>query len=357
MVDNILSNVYYDTSHPAAFRGENSLVRAVRNRVNEKDVKKWLQTQDTFTLHRPVRRKYPMLHYTVNNIDDLWETDLVDMQSVKTYNSGISFLLICIDVLSKYVWVYPLKNKTNVSIVNAFESLFKKTERRPLTIQSDAGKEFIGKIVQDYFKKNDINFRLTRNPDVKAAVVERFNRTLKSKMFRYFTYANTRKYVDVLQNFVDSYNRTIHSSIKMRPIDVTLENAHKAYENLRKKYKSILRKSKYKVNQLIRISRKRGVFEKAYYAGWTEEIFRITKILKHRTPSVYEIKDLNDEPIDGFFYEEELNPVIKNNDEEYIVERILRTSGQGRNKKYLIKWKGYNDSFNSWIPASDLRKL
>lgn len=262
-----LSGIYYNPSHEASFGGEESLVKAVKNRIGKNDVKKWLQAQDTFTLHRPVRRKYPMLHYTVNNIDDLWEIDLVDMQAVKTYNDGVSFLLICIDVLSKYVWVCPLQNKTNVSIVKAFESLFEKTDRRPLTIQSDNGKEFVGKIVKDYLKKNDINFRVTRNPDVKAAIVERFNRTLKSKMFRYFTFANTRKYVDVLQNFVDSYNKTVHSTIKMRPIDVNHENAHQAYENLKRKYKYVNRKPKYTVNQTVRISRKRGVFEKAYYAG------------------------------------------------------------------------------------------
>ena len=143
----------------------------------------------------------------------------------------------------------------------------------------------------------------------------------------------------------------------MRSRDVTLENANKAYENLRKKYKYVDRKAKYTVTQTVRISRKRSVFEKAYYAGWTEEIFRISKVLKHRKPPVYEIEDLNGEPIDGFFYEEELNPVIKNKESEYIVERILRTNGRGQNKKYLVKWKDYDDSFNSWIPASDLRNL
>lgn len=91
MADEILSTISYDTSHPAAYRGEKSLVQAVKNRINKNDVKKWLLAQDTFTLHRTLRRKYPMLHYTVNNIDDLWEIDLVDMQSVKTYNNGISF--------------------------------------------------------------------------------------------------------------------------------------------------------------------------------------------------------------------------------------------------------------------------
>ena len=111
------------------------------------------------------------------------------------------------------------------------------------------------------------------------------------------------------------------------------------------------------MNQTVRISRKRGVFEKAYYAGWSEEIVRISKVLKHRRPPVYGLKDLNDEPNDGSFYEEELNPVIKNKDSEYIVDRILSTSGRGRNNKVLVEWQGYDDSFNSWIPASDLRNL
>ena len=87
------------------------------------------------------------------------------------------------------------------------------------------------------------------------------------------------------------------------------------------------------MNQTVRISRKQGVFEKAYYAGQSEEFFRISKVLKHRRPPVYELKDFNDESVDGFFYEEELNPIIKNKDSEYIVDRILSTSGQGRNEK------------------------
>ena len=133
MADELLSDIYYDTAHPAAYRGENSLIQAVRDRVGKNEVKNWLRTQ----------ARHIYFTSSVNNIDDLWEIDLVDMQSVKTYNNGVSFLLICIDVLSKYAWVYPLKNKTNISVIKAFESLFESTERRPITIQSDKGKEFV----------------------------------------------------------------------------------------------------------------------------------------------------------------------------------------------------------------------
>lgn len=356
-VGDILSNIYFDPAHVAGFRGEKALTESVKNQINKSEVKKWLQAQDSYTLHKPLRYKYPMLRYNVSNIDDLWEIDLIDMQSLKSYNDNTSFLLACIDVLSKYAWVLPLYNKTNIAIKKAFEELFEKTDRRPVMIQSDSGKEFMCKIVQDFFKDNDIQFRRVRNPDVKAAVIERFNRNLKTRMFRYFTFSNTKRYIDVLQKLVDAYNHTKHSSIKIEPASVTLENAHIALRNLRKKYKPVERKAKYKVNQQVRISRKRGVFEKGYEAGWSEEVFTIARVLHHKKSPVYELIDYANQPIDGFFYEEELNPVIKTNDTEYIVERIVGTTGRGKNKKYLIKWVGYPESMNSWIPASDLKNL
>lgn len=353
-----LSQVYYNPRNNASFGGERKFLASVKDITHECEAKEWLRGQDTFTLHRPVRYKYPMLHYRVSNIDDLWECDLIDLQSIKSYNDGYGYILVCIDVLSKYVWVEPLKNKSNESVKKALEIIFQRNGRKPLTLQSDCGKEFVGKSVQKFLKTEDIQFRTTRNPDVKAAVVERFNRTLKSRMFRYFTYSNTKRYIDVLQQLTDAYNHTKHSSIKMEPASVTLANAQEAMRNIRAKYKPISRVTKYKVHQLVRISRKRNTFEKGYEAGWSEELFRISKVLGHRKPPVYELKDLNGEEIDGFFYEEELNPVSeKPADAEYIVERVLKTSGRGSNKKVLVKWQGYDDSFNSWIPASDLKNL
>lgn len=129
----ILSNIYFNPSHVASLRGEESLIRSVK-----KGGKKWLQAQDTFTL--------PMLIYNVNNIDDVWKIDLIDMQSFKSHDNNISFLFVCIDVLSKIVWLEPLYNKSNVSIKKAFEELFEKTKRRPVMIQSDSGKDFVRKI-------------------------------------------------------------------------------------------------------------------------------------------------------------------------------------------------------------------
>ena len=138
------------------------------------------------------------------------------MSAISKYNDGYKFLLTCIDVFSKYAWAIPLKNKSSKSVVAAFELLF--GNRRPANLQTDKGTEFLNAPTQELFKENRINFYTTENDDVKASVVERFNRTLKSKMWKYFTFKGTHRYVDVLNDLLHSYNNTFHPYDKNEPI-------------------------------------------------------------------------------------------------------------------------------------------
>ena len=365
-----LEKLYYDPSHYAGYSARDNLARAAKPKFTRNEVVEWLKSQDAYTLHRPVRRKFPRLHYNVTNIDDLWEADLIELRNLKNYNDGYSYLLTIIDVLSKFVWVEPLRDKTSAGVVRAFERVLSRNkERIPVYLQTDKGKEFIGAPFQKFLKEKDIRFRVTRNPDVKAAVVERFNRTLKERMWRYFTHKNTRRYIDVLQDIVRAYNHTRHSTIKMEPAVVTLENARIARENMNRRWskegkeekkKNLIsaRKAKYKEGDLVRVSRAKVAFEKGYEAKWSEEIFRIHRVLEWRKPHVYELRDLAGEVIDGFFYEQELSPINKNLQEgEFIVDRVIKSRGRGNNKQLLVSWQGYPSKFDSWIPASSLRSL
>lgn len=171
-------------------------------------------------------------------------------------------------------------------------------------LQTDRGKEFIGNVLQQFLKENSIRFRVARNPDVKAAVVERFNRTLKDRMFRYFTHKNTKRYIDILQLLVKAYNNTVHSTIKMKPSSVTFYNVEEARKNLQKRgrRKQVNRKRpKYKRGEYVRISRERHVFEKGYEKGWSDEVFQIQKVAGRQKLFIYELCDLQGEVIDGFF--------------------------------------------------------
>jgi len=360
-----LGKFYYNPSHYAGYSSVDNLSRAAKPNFSRNEIVRWLESQDAYALHRPSRRKFPRLHYSVTNVDDVWEADLIELRNLKSYNDGYSYLLVIIDVLSKYAWVEPLRDKTSNCVIKAFQRVFSRSEGRvPIYVQTDKGKEFIARPMQKFLKESGIRFRVTRNPDIKAAVVERFNRTLKERMWRYFTHKNTRRYIDVLQDIVRAYNHTRHSSTRMQPAIVTRENARVARENIARRWnnndahKKHARKAKYHVGDLVRVSRAKGTFEKGYEARWSEEIFRIHRVLEWRKPLVYELSDLAGEVIDGIFYEQELARVEKNlQEEEFIVDRVIKSRGRGSNKQLLVSWRGYPSKFDTWIPASSLTQL
>ncbi|XP_011630945.1 uncharacterized protein LOC105423016 [Pogonomyrmex barbatus] len=289
-----LENLYYDPAHYAGYSASDNLSRAAKPNFSRKEVACWLESQDAYTLHRPSRRKFPRLRYNVTNIDDLWEDDLIELCNLKSYNDGFSYLLVIIDVLSKFVWVEPLRDKTSNCVTSAFQNILSRSDGRvPVYLQTDKGKEFIARPMQDFLKERGIRYRVTRNPAVKAAVVERFTRTLKERMWRYFTHKNTRRYIEVLQDIVRAYNHTRHSSIRMQPAIVTRENVCIARENMERRRgagekaasKVVEQKAKFDVNDLVRVSRAKATFEKGYEARWSEEYFEFVAFFIGEDPA------------------------------------------------------------------------
>lgn len=304
-----LEKIYYDPAHPAGYAGARNLERAARGVKSREMVKKWLAAQDAYTLHKSVRRKFPRARYEVSNIDDVWEADLADLSSMKRHNNGYRYLLVVIDVLSKYAWVVPLKRKTAGTVAEGFQHVLSTTPRRPALLQTDKGKEFVGADFQKLLRANEIRYRVTRNPEIKAAIAERFNRTLKERLWRYFTHRNTQRYVDVLPRIVEAYNATRHSSIGMAPSEVTLDNAAEARANLQRRYPPRHSgKPKFAKDDIVRISKTKGTFQKGYEANWSEELFKIRRVLA-RAPIVYVLEDMDGEEIDGAFYGAELQRV------------------------------------------------
>ncbi|XP_044577561.1 uncharacterized protein LOC123260480 [Cotesia glomerata] len=284
-----------------------------KSELSQDDVKEWLNKQETFTKHRMNRKRFIRRTYNVESIDDVWEADLADLRSISTYNKGYKYILIVIDVMSKYAWAEPLINKTSLSVTQAFQKILSRSNKRiPRLVQTDSGKEFLGETFQEFLRKKGILFRTVRNPDVKAAIVERLNRTIKERIWRYFTYSRTKKYLDILQKIIYAYNHTTHTGIKMAPVNVNNNTAQIAFNNLKKRYenekRSALlknRKLKYAVGDLVRISKAKAAFTKGYESGWSSEVFKVSSISEYRQPLVYILTDLQNEPINGIFYEEE----------------------------------------------------
>ena len=184
----ILRKTCFNPDHSVRFDGAKPLVDAARVKgVKPSTTKKWLESQLAYTLHKPARRRFKRNRVIVNGKDEQWQADLVDVQALKKDNDGYRFLLPVIDVLSKYVFVVPLKDKTGKSLVDAFDAIFKKDGRVPERLQTDAGKEFLNKEFQQFLTSKNVRHFVTYI-ETKAQIVERFNRTLKKRMWRYFTY-------------------------------------------------------------------------------------------------------------------------------------------------------------------------
>ena len=285
------AQAYYDPSNPGSFGGVNKLWKEVGG--TKRHVEAWLSTQDTYTLHRPARKHMNRNRILVAGLDDQWEADLVDVHSLK--NGGIKFLLTVIDVLSKKAFVVPLKDKSAQSVIKAFKSIFK--ERQPRKIRTDSGREFVNQHFKQFLKKKGILF-FTSNNETKCAIVERFNRSLMSRMWRYFTTSGQQRYLHVLQQLVDGYNKTRHSSTGYAPDDVNVMNGETVWRKLydwNPQHPEKRQKPKYKVGDLVRISKAKKTFEKGYRTNWSREIFKVDRVYRRALPE-YALKDLQDEP-------------------------------------------------------------
>ena len=180
-----------------AFTSPLALYREAKKRypsITFCQVKTWLQSKDTYTLHKPVRYNFSRNGVIVTGIDDQWQADLVGISSLARFIKGYKFLLTCIDVFSKFAWVVSLKNKTGESLVNGFQSILD-TGRSPEKLQTDKGTEFHNRNFQSFLKEKNIHF-FTTNSELKASVVERFNHTLRTCMWKYFTAKNNLVYRD-----------------------------------------------------------------------------------------------------------------------------------------------------------------
>lgn len=353
-----IEELYFDPKFPASYSNLSKFYKEAKKKIPKlklSDVIKWSQKSPAYTTHRPARKTFHRQRILTNDIDYLWEIDLADVSRIKEYNDNNTFLLTCIDTFSKHAWIRPLKRKTGNETTQAFQSILEQSKRIPKKLRYDQGTEFKNKIFQALLVKNGIKAYEATN-DTKAAIVERFNRTFKNKMYKYFTANNTLRYVNELQDLVFSYNNTFHRSIKMSPMEVNHSNSKLVRDTLfpNSKKKKRARKPRFIVGDYVRISRKKRMFEKEHAPNWTEEIFRVYKVL-NTTPDTYIVEDLLQEIITERIYEQQLQKVEL--PESFIVRKVHKKRTRKGKKQVLVSWRGYPDKFTQWIPEEDLITL
>jgi hypothetical protein len=336
---------YTNPSLPGAFTGLSGFLK------NNKGVKKKLASRvikglPVYTLHVPIKYTFKRTRTFVKSIDDQWQADLVDMSNVAGSNSNYKFILTVIDVFSKKAWAIPLLNKTAERVKDAYKEIFK-DGRKPKQIYSDDGNEFKG-VCKDYLTEKNIEIFVAKTKN-KASVIERFNRTLKEMLHRYFTFMkeevkttnlHTKRYIDVLPKIMLNYNNKFHRSIKMSPNMVTKANENIVFKNLYSPSDINSIELKFKKGQFVRIVKEKSIFDKGYTAGWSKSIHVIYKIIA-QDPVLYILREIrNDKVIEtkGYYYTEELQQVELPFETKERVENILKKSNEeeeeeAKNKK------------------------
>ena len=229
-------------------------------------------------------------------------------------------------------------------LVDNFKTRF---EKYPNVAQFDEGKEFYNVGVRDLLKSHNVDYFSTHS-EKKAAIVERFNRTLKT-MRKYFYSKGTYNWIDVLDELTKNYSNIKHSSILMKPKDVNKTNENMVWITLYGSPTGELPLPKFRIGNTVRVSKYKSIYAKGYEANFTQEIFKISKVFRG-DPNMYEIEDHEGEPIIGKFYKEELSAVNKK-DDTHRIEKILRK----KNGMALVKWLGYDS--RSWVPIKDIKVI
>ena len=304
------------------------------------------QQQLADELHKPIKRNFTLRSVIVNGMDKICCSDLVEMQQFSKWNKDYRYILMVSDLFSKYGWI-PLKDKKGETVTEAFKTIFKEG-RKPRYLWTDKRNEYYNKYMKDLLQKHNITLYSTENE--KSSVCQRWNRAIKTKMWKQFTVQGKTVYLDILPKILKQCNNTKHSSIKMTPVEASKrKNESTVHFNLYGDMEQFSSKPKFKVGGKVGISKcKRKVFDKGYTPNWAEEIFLVDKI-QSTNPVTHRLKDLNNEKIQGSFYEPEL---LKAKQDVFPKEKVIRRDY--KKKQALGKWLGYSDDFNSWIPLSSL---
>ncbi|TKR73909.1 hypothetical protein L596_021154 [Steinernema carpocapsae] len=351
-----LKDLYYNVDSKVCFTGVSTIYKEAKKKfpnITRKDVQKYLNKQDTYVVHRPRHVNFPRNKVKAAGLYTHLEADICDFQKLKESNDGYAYALTVVDVASRQVFAFPLKTKSPKEVRKAFEKLHSEHGVYFMFCYTDSGKEFLGKEMQDFFKTHNIHHGTAKNQAVKASIVERFNRTLKERIYKYFTstgYEN--RWIDVLPKIVKAINESVNRTTGYAPASINAQNFEKLFKSEQKDTK----KPKFAVGNTVRISKHKTIFRKGYLPRFSFEVFKISKVLRHQARTTYKIVDFENEPIIGTFYQEELVPSDKESG-IYRVDVLKKRKLRGKPAEVYVHFKGYQDKHDKWMPESDLLDL
>ena len=282
------NKVYKDLSQPGSFTQK---------------IKKYLNSNRTHSLHKPRRKKFKKRRIITYYPYQIIQMDLMDMQNISSSNSNFKYILLVVDCFSKRLWLRKLKTKTGIETSEAIKSVIVDMEWPPQTVIFDEGLEFYNKHVNILFAQYNIHSYSIRT-STKAGAAERAIRTIKNRIWKFFTEKGTKRWVDIIGDIQDNYNNTYHRTIKLKPNEVTWKNRKRVFKTMFPEINDRI-KCKLKAGDKVRVAIYKDIFKKGYTANWSEEIYTIDSVFQKGGVCWYKIKDISGVvyPKSKYFYD------------------------------------------------------
>lgn len=357
LTDRIKRN-YVTLPHQTAFAGIGRVAKF--HNIKQDQAKSALSEIESYTLHREYKRPKKRNPYYIYYRRQQVQFDLCDFQQLSKFNLNTKYLIIGIDCFTRKIFVRPLRSKNATEVLESIKSMITEMGDKPESIFCDKGTELKNDKVRNYLEQNNIKL-FHPSSEVKAGIVERVNRTIKNLIYRHMTENETRNYIDTLPLIVETYNSRPHSSIgNISPNDAELPaNFNKVASALRKHYTSLIPAKKvlrFKVGDHVRIKTNYGnVFARGFEEQFSQEIFKVKLINTRMAIPMYHLESTDSgEAVEGGFYPNELSLTKSNT---YRVLKILRRRVRDGQREIYVKWKGFSDLHNSWIPETNITNV
>lgn len=276
---------------------------------------------------------------------------MADFQKLSRYNKGYRYLLVAVECLSRRAFAAPVKNKKAPAVQEAFEKIFAEMPVLPWKLFTDRGTEFDSRIMRTYYESKDIIKRSAENPDTKAAMAERMIKTVKHRLYRYFTENQTLVWVNAVPLIVRAINNSVNRITGLRPVDFTFKNSRRIWRRLYSDAFEHAPRSTLKAGDNVRIAKPRTAFKKGYLPNYSGLTYRIRHV-KRGKPNTFLLEGAKGRNIKRKYYREEVTPAARPPDLE--IERVLRTKTVKGHKHYLVKWVGEPEESASWITEDDI---
>jgi hypothetical protein len=365
-----ISEFYLNPSKPGAYASASKLYKAMRKKISLGKIKKFLQSQEAYTVLKQVRRKFKKSKVISPHVDYMWDADTANMtfydkmdeKIAKQFNDGYRYFLVVIDVFSRFLWTKALKSLKAVETTSALSEILE--ERKPMKMRTDLGTEFKNNRVQHMLQGFGVDHFFTLN-EGKANYAERVIQTIKNKLGRFLEENETYRWIDVLPQLTNGYNHTFHTSIGMKPANVTQRNEYDIWKlnyekivktKIKTKPKADRNPFKLKVGDYVRLTGYKHPFQKtAFSHSWTTELFVIVERKMIGGLAKYRIMDYAREEIRGEFYELELQKVYIGDEPTFKVEKVIKKRKRNNKKEYFVKFKSWPKKYNAWV--TDLKEI